>query len=498
MKKIFLSGMFLFLAGVAVFAQFTQTSVTLVNNTGKPVNKIFVSSSNNDDWGDSVSNSTLANNASYTHQFKQGLKWPGTNYYDIGMMDADGNMYRKMRVNVVAGARIVIAKTDLDINTVAAAPTPAPAPAPAPAQPAPTQPAATRPAPAPAPAQPAATRPAPAPAPAPAQPAPTQPAPAPAQPAPTQPAATRPAPAPAPAQPAPAPAQPAPTQPAATRPAPAPAPAPAQPAPAPAATQPAPAPAPTQPVVSIEANQRIAIINAAKKYLGASYIYGAQAASPPPMKFDCSGLVGQAYKDAMNTVIPRSTSEIWSKGKRLSKNDMKPGDIIVFSENGNTPSHVAVYEDSTYMIHSVSAGNPTGVIRQSQTSGSWPNKVLGYVTFVNVPVTRSAKNLAVAELFFDVTGAQQRKTDPIAVQAGSGLSFTVTNNTGSDAEFNLLFYKVGTSKNNADTETLSIKNKAYVNTQNAYFCETAGQYRLEIVRRSDNRVLIENTFNCTE
>ena len=213
------------------------------------------------------------------------------------------------------------------------------------------------------------------------------------------------------------------------------------------------------------------------------------------MKFDCSGLVGQAYKDATSAILPRSASEIWAKGKRLSKNDIKPGDIIVFSENGSTPSHVSIYEDSTYMVHSVSAGSPTGVIRQTQTSGSWPNKILGYVTFVGVPITRSAKNLAVAELFFEVTGTRQQKTDPIPVQAGSGLSFTFANNTGSDAEFNLYFYKVGTSKNDANTETLSIKNKANVDTQNVFFCEEDGQYRLEIVRRSDNSMLIEHTFN---
>ena len=216
------------------------------------------------------------------------------------------------------------------------------------------------------------------------------------------------------------------------------------------------------------------------------------------MKFDCSGLVSQAYKDAMNTVIPRSSSEIWAKGKRLSKSDMKPGDIIVFSENGSTPSHVSIYEDNTYMIHSVSAGSPTGVIRQTQTSGSWPNKVLGYVTFVGVPAARGSKNLAVSELFLEITGSPQNKTDPVPVQAGSALSFNFVNNSGLDGEFDLHFYKVGASKDNAETETFSVKNRANVDTQNAFFCQETGQYRLEITRRSDKRILIEHIFNCSE
>ena len=446
MKKILLSGVFLFFITIGVFAQLGQL-IYIINNTGKPITRVYVTSSSSDDWGSSVTNSPLANNATLTYQIRETLKWPGVNYYDVALVDESGNMYKKMRVNITAGARIAITAADLEKSAAASQPAAAP-PAPVVATPAPVPPA-------PAP-QPVAT------------PAPQAPA--------TQPVAT----------PAPPPTV---TQ----------APPPAAAPPPVAVTPPAPAPQPvvTPAPVNTETNQRAAIVNSAKKYLGATYTHGSMNPAPP-MKFDCSGLVSQAYIDAMNIVIPRSSSEIWAKGKRLSKSDMKPGDIIVFSENGSTPSHVSIYEDSTYMIHSVSAGSPTGVIRQTQTSGSWPNKVLGYVTFVGVPISRGSKNLAVSELFFEITGSPQNKTDSVPVQAGSALSFNFVNNSGSDGDFNLYFYKVGASKDSAETETLSIKNRANADTQNAFFCQEAGRYRLEVARRSDNRILIDHIFVCSE
>jgi hypothetical protein len=282
-------------------------------------------------------------------------------------------------------------------------------------------------------------------------------------------------------------AQPAPSAPAVTKPA-------AQPAPsAPPVTQPAAQPAPA--AQSNENTQRTAIVNAAKSYMGAKYVYGAQTPSPP-MKFDCSGFIGQAYKDALNVVLPRSSSDLWEKGKKLNKNAVKPGDIIVYSENGKSPSHVSLITDSSNIIHAVSAGSPTGVISQSQTSGSWPNKILGYITYVGVPiaVSRSAKNFVVTDFPLDVSGTFRRITEAIPVQVGSGFNFAVTNNTGSSGEFDVYFYKAGTPKANADNETLTIKNKESAETNKAFFCEEAGQYRLEVSRRSDNKALLEYTF----
>jgi len=241
---------------------------------------------------------------------------------------------------------------------------------------------------------------------------------------------------------------------------------------------------------------RRAIVSTAQRYLGARYVYGSQS---PPEKFDCSGLVNQAYKEGANIAIPRSTSEIWAKGRRISKADLAPGDIIVFSENSITPSHVAIYVDETYMIHSVSIGNPTGVVQARQSDGSWPRKIMGYVTFVGVQTAASASAREPAVTEFPVLAASflNRSTEAIPVQAGTGMSFVITNGTGADGNFDVSFYKAGSLRANSEKETLSIANKTS-KASRAFFFAERGQYRLEIASRADNRTLLDYTFNVEE
>jgi len=257
---------------------------------------------------------------------------------------------------------------------------------------------------------------------------------------------------------------------------------------------------PTPPAGSVSANGinavRSAIVSAAQRYLGARYVYGSQS---PPEKFDCSGLINQAYKDGANIAIPRSTSEIWAKGKRISKADLAPGDIIVFSENSVTPSHVAIYVDEIYMIHSVSVGSPTGVIQARQSDGSWPRKIMGYVTFVGVQTAGSASAREPAVTEFPVLAASflNRITEVIPVQAGTGMSFVITNGIGVDGNFDIFFYKAGSLRANSEKESLSIANTAS-KASRAFFFTEKGQYRLEIVNHKDNTTLLDYTFNVEE
>jgi cell wall-associated NlpC family hydrolase len=252
--------------------------------------------------------------------------------------------------------------------------------------------------------------------------------------------------------------------------------------------------APPVPVTGVSA-LRGAIVKAAQRYLGARYVYGSQS---PPEKFDCSGLVNQAYKEGANIAIPRSTKEIWTKGKRINRADLAPGDIIVFSENKLTPSHVAIYVDETYMIHSVSIGSPTGVIQGRQTDGSWPRKVMGYVTFVDAQAAGSASVREPAVTEFSVLAASflNRSSEVLAVQAGTGMSFVITNGTGADNTFDIFLYKAGGSRANSEKETLTVKNSATIASRVFFFAEK-GQYRLEITSRTGSGTL-DYTFNVEE
>jgi len=385
MKKLFVSALFLCSVSIAVTAQ-QLPIIIIVNNTGLPINSIYISPANSDSWGQDIMRGGTLQKSSYIHELSSPLS--GENVYDIMLRNDDGQEFIKWDIPISDNAQVIFTADDL---TKGVDPGPA-----------------------------AITN-----------------------------VLVK------------------------------------------GASQ---STTPASPAGSVSA-VRSAIVSAAQRYLGARYVYGSQS---PPGKFDCSGLVNQAYKDGASIAIPRSTSEIWAKGKRINKADLAPGDIIVFSENSVTPSHVAIYVDETYMIHSVSIGSPTGVVQSKQSDGSWPRKIMGYVTFVGVQTAdSSARGPAVTE--FPVLAASfiSRSTEIIPVQAGTGMSFVITNGTGADGNFDIFFYKAGSSRANSEKETLSIANTAS-KASRAFFFAEKGQYRLEIVSRADNMTLLDYTFNVEE
>jgi cell wall-associated NlpC family hydrolase len=89
-------------------------------------------------------------------------------------------------------------------------------------------------------------------------------------------------------------------------------------------------------------------VEAAKKQVGDPYRWGATG----PRAVDCSGLVQFAWRRA-GVKIPRTT---WSQRsgvkKKISWNDLKPGDLIFTSGGG----HVGMYVGHHKMIHSPHTG----------------------------------------------------------------------------------------------------------------------------------------------
>ncbi|RSM46942.1 lytic transglycosylase [Actinoplanes sp. ATCC 53533] len=94
-----------------------------------------------------------------------------------------------------------------------------------------------------------------------------------------------------------------------------------------------------------------AVVAAAKKYLGTSYVFGS---ADPAKGLDCSGLVQQAYQD-LGIDLPRSSQEQAKAGTRVdSMRDAKPGDILAF----NSPvDHVAIYLGDNKMIAAPKPGD---------------------------------------------------------------------------------------------------------------------------------------------
>ncbi|MFF1379826.1 NlpC/P60 family protein [Streptomyces sp. NPDC058308] len=93
-------------------------------------------------------------------------------------------------------------------------------------------------------------------------------------------------------------------------------------------------------------------VSYAYKALGSPYVWGATG----PDAFDCSGLTQAAYRSA-GVSLPRTTYAQIATGKRVSRSELRPGDLVFFYSG---ISHVGLYVGNGQMIH---APNPSAPVR---------------------------------------------------------------------------------------------------------------------------------------
>lgn len=81
------------------------------------------------------------------------------------------------------------------------------------------------------------------------------------------------------------------------------------------------------PIQKIESEiKRDSIITYSKQYLGTPYLY---AGNDPNKGFDCSGFVSYVFKH-FDISLPRSSSGYKNIGEKLTPDNFKVGDILVF------------------------------------------------------------------------------------------------------------------------------------------------------------------------
>ena len=100
------------------------------------------------------------------------------------------------------------------------------------------------------------------------------------------------------------------------------------------------------------------LIAYAKKYLGYKYVYGG---STPSEGFDCSGFVQYVYNH-FGLSVSRTSTQQAKNGKAVSRENLKPGDIICFSGSSGSKkiTHSGIYIGNGQFIHA--ANSRKGVI----------------------------------------------------------------------------------------------------------------------------------------
>ncbi len=120
------------------------------------------------------------------------------------------------------------------------------------------------------------------------------------------------------------------------------------------------------------------IVDYAKKSLGAKY----KTAGATPAGFDCSGLVVYVFSN-FGISVPRTSAAQYSASKRISDEDLRPGDLVFFngSRIGGGVGHVAIITEvlgkgKFRMIHSTTR---RGVCIDTFPEGPYyPPRLIGY------------------------------------------------------------------------------------------------------------------------
>ncbi|MGO8961488.1 MAG: C40 family peptidase [Streptosporangiaceae bacterium] len=94
----------------------------------------------------------------------------------------------------------------------------------------------------------------------------------------------------------------------------------------------------------------------AEQQLGKPYQWGGTG----PDSFDCSGLVMMAYR-AAGIDLPRTSEQQWAHGPRISRSQVRPGDLVFFAGSDGTiksPGHVGLVIGGGLMIEAYATGYP--------------------------------------------------------------------------------------------------------------------------------------------
>ena len=179
-----------------------------------------------------------------------------------------------------------------------------------------------------------------------------------------------------------------------------------------------------------------AVVNYAKNYIGLRYVSGGNSLSTGT---DCSGFTKLIYKE-FGISLSRSVKSQAGNGKYVSKNDLKPGDLIFYGQRAGSVSHVAIYMGGGKVIHQ---STPKSGVKISGMN------MMVYITARRVITERSSK--------VEDTKKEENKTN----ENNTYTKNEYTDNTNSDTKNN------DTKNEESKQEDISsnVSNKTYTNNE---------------------------------
>ncbi len=91
----------------------------------------------------------------------------------------------------------------------------------------------------------------------------------------------------------------------------------------------------------------------AMSLMGSPYRSGG---SHPSRGFDCSGLVSYVFSSAASARLPRTASTQAAASRRITRRELREGDLVFFNTLGRPNSHVGIYIGDGRFVNAPSSG----------------------------------------------------------------------------------------------------------------------------------------------
>ncbi|HEY5852328.1 MAG TPA: C40 family peptidase [Lysobacter sp.] len=113
------------------------------------------------------------------------------------------------------------------------------------------------------------------------------------------------------------------------------------------------------------------VLQRAMALLGTPYRWGG---TEPDKGFDCSGLVGYVFRNALGIDLPRVSREMAKSGELVTdRAKLSAGDLVFFGRRGRV-DHVGIYVGEGRFVHAPSRGKDVQV--SNLDTGYWSGKFL--------------------------------------------------------------------------------------------------------------------------
>lgn len=132
-------------------------------------------------------------------------------------------------------------------------------------------------------------------------------------------------------------------------------------------------------------SKRTKIIRTGRQYLGVPYRLGAEFNTS--RRFDCSSFTQYVYRKN-GISLPRTARAQFKKGIKISRKNLKPGDLVFFSTKATLKyprnsikriGHVGIYAGNNRVLHTYGKG---GVKYNTMARGWWDKHYVGAVRVI--------------------------------------------------------------------------------------------------------------------